>query len=158
MHVKHRPTRAASRVPMSPGLRSRTRRGARRASVHPGRSAFDHGAESSPSRARCARHALDWSVHAHSIRFRRRRMTARPARRRAAATSRRASFSFNATPEVSPGEAVWLTRIAWGIVGALVIALLVMVIGPHRIGDYMTETDFYGAYAEGAKMIQHGRL
>lgn len=28
----------------------------------------------------------------------------------------------------------------------------------HRIGDYFTETDFYGAYAEGARMIQHGHL
>ena len=33
-----------------------------------------------------------------------------------------------------------------------------MISGPHRIGDYMAETDFYGAYAEGAKLIQHGHL
>src|SRR5436190_17732614 len=86
-------------------------------------------------------------------------MSARPARRRrAAAAPRHAWLSFNASPEISPGETAWLTRLAWGIIGALVIALLVMVIGPHRIGDYMTETDFYGAYAEGAKLIQHGHL
>jgi len=32
------------------------------------------------------------------------------------------------------------------------------VFGPHSIGDYFTETDFYGAYADGARMIQHGHL
>jgi len=37
-------------------------------------------------------------------------------------------------------------------------ALLVMVLGPHRVGDYMTETDFYGQYADGARLIQHGHL
>jgi len=38
------------------------------------------------------------------------------------------------------------------------LALLAIVIGPHRIGDYYAESDFYGGYAEGARMIQHGRL
>jgi hypothetical protein len=33
-----------------------------------------------------------------------------------------------------------------------------MIAGPHRIGDYMAETDFYGAYADGARLIQHGHL
>jgi len=33
-----------------------------------------------------------------------------------------------------------------------------MILGPHRIGDYMAETDFYGAYAQGARLIEHGRL
>ncbi len=33
-----------------------------------------------------------------------------------------------------------------------------MIFGPHRIGDYMAETDFYGAYAEGARLVEHGRL
>ena len=36
--------------------------------------------------------------------------------------------------------------------------LVFMITGPHRIGDYMAETDFYGAYAEGAKLVQHGHL
>jgi hypothetical protein len=40
---------------------------------------------------------------------------------------------------------------AWGWAGLLVIAAyavaaLVMVFGPHRIGDILTETDFYGSY------------
>ncbi|TMQ60845.1 MAG: glycosyltransferase family 39 protein [Candidatus Eisenbacteria bacterium] len=33
-----------------------------------------------------------------------------------------------------------------------------MVAGPHKIGDYMTETDFYGDYARGARMVQQGRI
>ena len=41
---------------------------------------------------------------------------------------------------------------------ALAAALLAMALGPHRIGDYFTETDFYGGYAEGARALQHGRL
>src|SRR6185503_10596465 len=37
-------------------------------------------------------------------------------------------------------------------------ALLALALGPHRVGDYFTESDFYGAYADGARLIQHGRL
>ncbi len=33
-----------------------------------------------------------------------------------------------------------------------------MALGPHRVGDYFTETDFYGGYAAGAKALQGGRL
>ncbi|MEO5616936.1 MAG: tetratricopeptide repeat protein, partial [Candidatus Eisenbacteria bacterium] len=44
------------------------------------------------------------------------------------------------------------------IAAALAAALLYMILGPHRIGDYMAETDFYGAYAEGARLVQQGRL
>ncbi|HZC77937.1 MAG TPA: glycosyltransferase family 39 protein, partial [Ktedonobacterales bacterium] len=38
------------------------------------------------------------------------------------------------------------------------LALIAMILGPHRIGDYFTETDFYGAYAQGARLIQHGQF
>jgi tetratricopeptide (TPR) repeat protein len=41
---------------------------------------------------------------------------------------------------------------------ALGVALLAMALGPHRVGDYFTETDFYGGYAAGAKALQSGRL
>ena len=37
-------------------------------------------------------------------------------------------------------------------------ALLVMALGPHRVGDYFTETDFYGGYAVGAKALLGGHL
>jgi tetratricopeptide (TPR) repeat protein len=40
----------------------------------------------------------------------------------------------------------------------LAIALLAIALGPHRVGDYFTESDFYGAYADGARLIQHGHL
>jgi hypothetical protein len=33
-----------------------------------------------------------------------------------------------------------------------------MVFGPHVIGDYLTESDFYGDYAQGARLVQHGHL
>lgn len=42
--------------------------------------------------------------------------------------------------------------------GLLGIALLAMALGPHRVGDYFTETDFYGGYAAGAKALQSGHL
>jgi 4-amino-4-deoxy-L-arabinose transferase-like glycosyltransferase len=40
----------------------------------------------------------------------------------------------------------------------MAIALLAIVLGPHPIGDYYAESDFYGGYAAGAQLIQHGRL
>jgi hypothetical protein len=52
----------------------------------------------------------------------------------------------------------WLVRGAFAIAAALAAGLLYMIFGPHRIGDYMAETDFYGAYAEGARLVQQGRL
>lgn len=58
----------------------------------------------------------------------------------------------------SPRTDRTLTVLAWAL-GAIVAAgLLVMALGPHVVGDYFTETDFYGAYAEGARMIQQGHL
>ena len=52
---------------------------------------------------------------------------------------------------------------AWGWAGLLVIAAyavaaLVMVFGPHRIGDILTETDFYGSYGPGARALLKGHL
>src|SRR5262245_27663993 len=41
---------------------------------------------------------------------------------------------------------------------AFAAVALAFVIGPHRLGDYMTETDFYGAYAKGAQLVQSGIL
>lgn len=51
-----------------------------------------------------------------------------------------------------------LTIAAWVLAGVLAVALAAMAIGPHHVGDYLTETDFYGAYAQGARLIEHGRL
>jgi hypothetical protein len=52
----------------------------------------------------------------------------------------------------------WLARAGWAVVALVAAGLLAMVLGPHRIGDYFTETDFYGAYAEGARLVQRGVL
>lgn len=47
---------------------------------------------------------------------------------------------------------------AWGVILAFTVIAAWFVLGPHHVGDVFTETDFYGAYAEGARLIQHGRL
>jgi hypothetical protein len=46
----------------------------------------------------------------------------------------------------------------WALAGLFALALVLVIAGPHRIGDYFTETDFYGGYAIGAKLIQSGHL
>jgi tetratricopeptide (TPR) repeat protein len=49
-------------------------------------------------------------------------------------------------------------RAAIAVAILLGIALLVTALGPHRVGDYFTETDFYGGYAAGARALQGGHL
>src|SRR5438128_4413883 len=46
----------------------------------------------------------------------------------------------------------------WAIAGVLLTAWLAIVWGPHRIGDYWAESDFYGGYVEGARAILRGQL
>ena len=67
-------------------------------------------------------------------------------------------FALHAPPGISERETRIAARLAWGLAALLGVALLLVALGPHRIGDYSTETDFYGAYAEGARMIQRGVL
>lgn len=67
-------------------------------------------------------------------------------------------FSLHAAPDVSPGERVLWIRIAWGVLGLLAIVIGWYAARFHHVGDAFTETDFYGAYADGARMIQHGRV
>lgn len=71
-------------------------------------------------------------------------------------------FALHATPGMGERDALRstgvATRLAWALAALLAVALLAVALGPHRIGDYSTETDFYGAYAEGARMIQRGAL
>ena len=62
-----------------------------------------------------------------------------------------------ATAEASPGEALLLLRLTWAVVALMALGLLIMALGPHRVGNYFTETDFY-SYAVGARLIEHGRL
>jgi tetratricopeptide (TPR) repeat protein len=89
------------------------------------------------------------------------RRTRRPtagADHRPAAAPRSPAFALHAAPGVKAGERAIETRLAWLLAALLAAALLAVALGPHRIGDYSTETDFYGAYADGARMIQHGRI
>lgn len=65
-------------------------------------------------------------------------------------------------PQSAPAETSesFTRRLGWAalaLTGTFALALLAMALGPHRIGDYFTETDFYGAYAQGARLIQHGQ-
>jgi hypothetical protein len=81
-----------------------------------------------------------------------------PKRRRPAAPARRSWFQLDASSEVGPREDRVLSILAWVLAGLLAVALLYMVLGPHKVGDNFTETDFYGAYADGAHLIQQGKL
>src|SRR5262245_9098432 len=59
-----------------------------------------------------------------------------------------------------PAKPDWkpVTLAAVALTSATAIALLAIALGPHPIGDYYAESDFYGGYAAGAQLIQHGRL
>ena len=58
----------------------------------------------------------------------------------------------------APSEARGWTIAAGLLIAAFFAAVCVVIAGPHRIGDYFTESDFYGAYAQGARLVQHGHL
>jgi 4-amino-4-deoxy-L-arabinose transferase-like glycosyltransferase len=82
-------------------------------------------------------------------------------RRRAApppARPRRAWFALHAPAALDPAHARGFEWATLAVVAVLALVLAAIALGPHRVGDYFTETDFYGAYAEGARAIQHGRL
>lgn len=67
-------------------------------------------------------------------------------------------LSLHGNPTVSAAEARLESRFAYALIALVLAALLAIAFGPHRIGDYFAETDFYGDYARGAQLIQHGRL
>jgi tetratricopeptide (TPR) repeat protein len=71
---------------------------------------------------------------------------------------RRPLFAVHGSALPSARETRVLTWLAGLLAVAFVLGMLGMIFGPHRVGDAMTETDFYGAYAEGALMIQGGRI
>ena len=75
-------------------------------------------------------------------------------------TPHRASAPWNlhAAGGISEAESRHLGRLVWALAGLFALALAVVIAGPHRIGDYFTETDFYGGYAIGARLIQSGHL
>ena len=60
-----------------------------------------------------------------------------------------------AEPERGPA---WLTILTGSVLTATALALLGTALRLHRVGDYFTESDFYGGYVEGARAIQHGHV
>src|SRR5258706_10597996 len=70
----------------------------------------------------------------------------------------RPPFTLHGDPALDPSAARMLSRLAVAVAVLFGIALLAMELGPHRIGDYFTETDFYGGYADGARALQRGQL
>jgi len=79
----------------------------------------------------------------------------RPPRRPAPRNRKPSPLQLHAA---GPAAAPWLTRAAWAVIAAFAAALLFVIAGPHRVGDVFTETDFYGAYGMGARLVEHGHL
>src|SRR5947209_2421539 len=50
----------------------------------------------------------------------------------------------------------WASPAAWSVITAFGATLLWIAVALHPVGDYYTESDFYGGYASGARAIQHG--
>ena len=52
----------------------------------------------------------------------------------------------------------WLERAGWIVAGLGGLLLLWLALARHPIGDYYTESDFYGGYVDGARQIQRGHI
>lgn len=78
-------------------------------------------------------------------------------RPRTPVAAKRPSFEF-ALHAPHAIEAPWAAPIGLAVIGAYALAALVMVFGPHRVGDIFTETDFYGSYGPGARALLQGHL
>ncbi len=83
---------------------------------------------------------------------------AHPASRPALPARTPGPISLHAESPLDPPAARRWLLASIGVALVLGVALLVMALGPHRVGDYFTETDFYGGYAAGAKALQSGHL
>lgn len=57
-----------------------------------------------------------------------------------------------------PPESGWIANAAWCVIALATVALLAVALGAHPIGDYLTESDFYGGYVEGARLLQRGHV
>src|SRR5689334_25182024 len=62
-----------------------------------------------------------------------------------------------AAPPAAPALG-WALPVAWAAIALYALAALALILGPHRVGDVFTETDFYGAYGPHALQIEHGHL
>jgi len=85
------------------------------------------------------------------------RASERASPRRAPSAPRRASWLQLDGPATTADPA-WATPAAWIAIGLTAILLAIVAFALHPVGDYFTESDFYGGYAEGARLIQHGHL
>src|ERR1044072_3764377 len=57
-----------------------------------------------------------------------------------------------------PRDPRWLSAAAWVVIAVFGAILLWIAFALHPVGDYYTESDFYGGYASGARALQHGLL
>jgi tetratricopeptide repeat protein len=65
-------------------------------------------------------------------------------------------FRFDApAPASDPG---WAAPAGWVVVAACAALLAWLAFGVHVVGDYFTESDFYGSYAAGARLAAEGRI
>src|SRR5262245_58102628 len=77
---------------------------------------------------------------------------------RAAAPAARKSRDRTARlvlPDIPPA---WIDAMARGLIAAFAVVVVWVAFGVHVVGDYGTESDFYGGYAEGARLMQSGRV
>jgi tetratricopeptide (TPR) repeat protein len=68
------------------------------------------------------------------------------------------AFRLHGTPADEAARATLYRRLGAGVIAAFTLLLLLIALGPHQVGDYFTETDFYGAYADGARALQRGQV
>ena len=85
-------------------------------------------------------------------------MKKRSAPKHAPRAPERPAATIHGAPLPSEAARRIFSRVVLALAAVLAAALLAMVFGAHKVGDYMTETDFYGSYAEGARLIQRGQL
>ncbi len=81
----------------------------------------------------------------------------RPAPRARSATAAPPARAFSLHASITP-EWPALRWAAWLVIAGYVLAALAMVFGPHTVGDVFTETDFYGSYGPGARLLQQGHV
>ena len=57
---------------------------------------------------------------------------------------------------ISESDPAWIRHATWGVITAFAACIFWIALSLHPVGDYYTESDFYGGYAIGARAIQHG--
>ena len=80
----------------------------------------------------------------------------RPPSPRSAESAPRAATRAAAAPEW-PSERT-LDVLTLIVIGVAAIVLITIALGPHRVGDYFTESDFYGSYVVGAHGLRAGHV